>query len=115
MITALISSSTIFIILVSLYIFENKYGVRVFGNFRTKLDNVTDVAINKILNMVIKFFELIHKDVVLYLLHVATYIVLLLLRFAEAKLEKVIFFLKSFRRKGNSRISKRLKKITKTK
>ncbi len=114
MITALISSSITFVILISLYTFESIRGVRIFDSFRTWLDKITDIVIKKTLSAVVGFFEFIHKDVVLYLLHLVTYIALLLLRFAEFKLERVIYFLKSFRRKKNNKgISSKLKTITK--
>lgn len=70
-----------------------------FETARTHLDQTTDKTNARLVSGLKYGIEYVHKDVFLNGLHMVTYVALLSVRFVENRLEKVTFFLRSFKKR----------------
>lgn len=108
MIIVLFVSATLLVLILGLKHFEFVRGQRVFEHARVRLDRRTNKANTKVVTGMKHGIEYVHKDVLLNGLHMVTYVALMSVRFVERKLEKIIFFIKSFRKKDRNVTSSNL-------
>lgn len=97
-----VASSLFLSILLCLRHFEHHHmQERYFAVMRARLDTATESLIQYVLRKWKKALTYIHRDIFLNGLHMLTYVALFTLRFAERKLERVAFFLRTFKKKEN--------------
>jgi len=72
---------------------------RFFELFRTRLDRLTFKILENCKHRTKKLVEFVHKDIVLYVIHLLMSIALLSVRYVEKWLERITLFIRSFRKK----------------
>lgn len=112
--TVLSVSSILLVLILSVRQYELvKKDGRFFELFRTRLDRATYNFLSAFKIFIKNSVEFIHKDIVLYALHLVMYIALVNVRYVENRLEKVTVFIRSFRKKRIIKAtSKNLRVIT---
>lgn len=101
--TVFVASSLFLSIFLCLRHFEHhRMQRRCFGVLRARLDTATESFMKYVLGKWKKTLTYIHRDIFLNGLHMLTYVALFTLRFAENKLERVAYFLRTFKKKENS-------------
>lgn len=97
---ALIVSSVLLSTLLLVRHYEcSQRNTRLFALFRNRLDRLTRTFFLSLLGKIRISVEYIHKDIVLNVLHMLTYVALFLVRGVEKRLEKVTIFLRSFKKR----------------
>jgi hypothetical protein len=98
MTTLFLVSFSLLVLFLSVHSVEKKTGKRFFKSFRVKLDFVFEFFYKKIRSFLKRFFEYVHKDLFLNFLHMVIYVALYFVKVVESKLEKIISFLRSFKK-----------------
>ncbi len=98
-VTALIVSTVLLSVLLFVRYYEySQRNTRIFGLFRNRLDRTVRTFFLYIVRKMKFVFEYVHKDIVLNVLHMLTYVALFMVRGVERRLEKVTIFLRSFKK-----------------
>lgn len=112
--TLVVTSSLLACILLLRYV-EIVYGKRVIERPRRWLDEITERSVTRVGRRCERVREFVNRETVVKILHMVTYLALVLVRIIERKLTASISHLRSFRKKKTPKaISPRLKKVARS-
>ena len=96
-------SSILLLTLLSFRHIECKVRIgRFFELSRRRLDRLTVKGLKVVYTWLQNIFEFVHKDIFLYSIHFVVYVVLFVVRVVERWLDKMVQFIRSFRKKRRS-------------